>query len=87
MIYQDIQFCMNGWWLNKINGLYDGPGKWECAPRVLHARVGSFIMMKSLIIINRQLNCPTKTAMEMEAAIQNNVLALPLRVMPLDLDI
>ena len=34
LIYQDILFCINGWWLNEINGLYDGPGKWECAPAI-----------------------------------------------------
>jgi len=31
LIYQNISFCINGWWFNEINGLYDGPGKWECA--------------------------------------------------------
>jgi len=31
LICQDISFCINRWWLNEINGLHDGPGKWECA--------------------------------------------------------
>jgi len=32
LIYQDISLCINGWWLNEINGLCNEPGKWECAP-------------------------------------------------------
>ena len=32
LIYKEILFCINGWRLNEINGLYDGPGKWECTP-------------------------------------------------------